>query len=102
MGCTAARRGLEKVRAGSPEKKNPDYYILVTNVDLTPVPEVGTEALLREKLDEYAPNLNLRAYDVWDGNKVRRLLDAHRDITVCYGGYITAGDVLAKMQGYLE
>ena len=93
---------LKKFGPAPPKKKPPDYYILVTNVDLTPVADVGTEALLKKKMAEYAAQLNLKGYDVWDGNKVRRLLDAHRDIAFSYGGYITAGDVLARMQSYLE
>ncbi len=93
---------LKKFGSTPETRPAPDYYILVTNVDLTPVPSVGTEALLRAKLAEHAARLSLKGYDVWDGNKVRRLLDAHRDIAVAYGGYITAGDVLAKMQSYLE
>jgi hypothetical protein len=34
--------------------KTPEYYILVTNIDLTPVPKVGTDALVREMLTKYA------------------------------------------------
>ena len=84
------------------EYKPPDYYILATNIDLTPVPEIGTEARIRKVLAKYANKLGIKGYDVWDGNKIRRYLDGHRDIAATYGGYITTGDVLARMRDWIE
>jgi len=86
----------------APQRKPPDYYLLVTNIDLTPVPETGSDALVRKKLSEYAPKLNLKGYDVWDGNKLRSLLDAHRDIAISYGGYITSGDTLSSIHAHMN
>ena len=54
----------------SPQRKPPDFYILVTNVNLTPVPEVGTDALVRKTLADYAATLSMKGSDVWDGNRV--------------------------------
>ncbi|MBN8466541.1 hypothetical protein JYJ95_08455 [Corallococcus exiguus] len=76
----------------------PDHYILATNIDLTPVPEVGTDARARRELQELCKEKKIKNFDIWDGNKIKRLLDSHRDISITYGGYITSGDVLHAMR----
>jgi len=89
---------LEKIKKA---QKTLDYYLLITNIDLTPAPNVGTEAKVRKLLTKYKKALKFKNFDVWDGNKIRRLLDANRNIAITYGGYVMAGDVLAKMLTYL-
>jgi hypothetical protein len=100
--CQQLRSDLAKFTqgSGSSRRKRPDYYLLVTNVDLTPVPKTGSLARVNEVFEE--SKLGLKGYDVWDGNKVRRFLDGNRDVAVAYGGYVTSGDVLATMQGFIE
>lgn len=93
---------LEKFISDPKQYRAPEYYIFATNVDLTATPETGTEARVRKLLDNYAPKLGLKGYDIWDGNKIRRYLDSHRDIATTYGGYITTGDVLARMRSWID
>lgn len=89
--------------SGGPGKREaPDYYLLVTNISLTPYPHTGTDAQVRQLLGTYARKLGLKGYDVWDGEKIKRLLDSHRDIAISYAGYVTTGDVLTQMHKYLQ
>lgn len=83
------------------KREPPNYYLFVTNISLTSVPETGSDAKVRKVLREYADKLKLKGFDVWDGNKIQRLLDKHRDVAISYAGYITAGDVLTAMHTYL-
>jgi hypothetical protein len=80
----------------------PEYYLLVTSIDLTPFPEAGTDARVRALLKDYAETLGFKDYDVWGGGKIQRLLDKHRDIAIAYAAFITVGDVLEKMHEYLD
>jgi WD40 repeat protein len=83
---------------GSPPKHEaPDYYIVVTNVDLTAVPKLGTDALVRDALAECANNLNIKKCDVWDGNKVRQLLASHPGIADGVADFTTPGHVLSQV-----
>lgn len=83
------------------KRRLPDYYLLVTNVDFSAVPETGTLDRVRRTLTDWKNESRLKDFDVWDGNKIRRLLDSHREIAQAYGGFITAGDVLAKALTHL-
>ncbi|NOK34360.1 hypothetical protein HMI49_14245 [Corallococcus exercitus] len=79
----------------------PDHYVLATNIDLTPVPNVGTDARARSALQELCREMKIKNFDIWDGNKIKRLLDSHREISITYGGYITTGDVLLAMRNQI-
>lgn len=88
---------LEKFISPRKGQKNPEYYILATNIDLTAKPQTGSDARVRQILEDYAPKLGIKGYDIWDGIKIQRLIDNHRDIALSYGGFITPGDVLAQI-----
>jgi hypothetical protein len=79
----------------------PDYYLLITNVDLSAVPTSGSLAKIKKILRDRGPSIGMKDSDVWDGVKVRKLLDAHRDVAIAYGGYITTGDVLQQMSDWI-
>ena len=88
---------LKKLVDRGAKEDRPEFYLFVTNVELTAVPKSGSWARMDDLVAEF-PALSLKGYDIWDGNKIRRLLDQHRDIAISYGGYITVGDVLSEMQ----
>jgi hypothetical protein len=93
---------MAKFTGRPPKYKCPDFYLLITSVELTPVPDTGSDAKIRKHLSDYATSLPLKGWDVWDGVKLQRLLDKHGTVATKYGGFITAGDVLAAMQAHLE
>ncbi|MBU6411371.1 MAG: hypothetical protein KGR98_13375, partial [Verrucomicrobia bacterium] len=65
-------------RRGSKSKKKravPEYYIMATNVTLSPKAESGGKDRVDVALRQYQRNLGWKAYDVWDSDKISRLLD---------------------------
>jgi hypothetical protein len=77
--------------------RKPEYYLFVTNVVLTPVPETGSKDKVLALLESYRERLGLKAYAVWDYDKLCRLLDANPGVRQTYAGSITPGDVLSIM-----
>ncbi|HLK91066.1 MAG TPA: hypothetical protein VKZ18_14305 [Polyangia bacterium] len=89
---TSARRAL----------RAPQYYILATNIALSPVPQTGGRDRVLGHIATYAPSLGLKGYDVWDYNYIRTFIDGDADIRTAYGHFITAGDVLALLAEHLQ
>ncbi|MDE3098491.1 MAG: hypothetical protein KGJ88_03380 [Verrucomicrobiota bacterium] len=92
-------------RRGSKSKKKravPEYYIMATNVTLSPKAESGGKDRVDVALRQYQRNLGWKAYDVWDSDKISRLLDGQRDIATTYAAWITAGDVLEAVISALK
>jgi hypothetical protein len=86
------KRGLPK----------PEYYIFVTNVVLTPVQGSGTKDKAFAIFEQYKDVIGLKGYDVWDFDKLCRLIDGDRSVRTRFAGFITTGDVLSKVLELLE
>ncbi len=86
---------LDKFLDAKRNLPKPEYYLLVTNVVLSAVQDAGGKDRVFAVLHEYAPKLGLKGYDVWDYDKLCRLLDAHMGVRTAYGDLVRAGDVLA-------
>ena len=99
---TQMKNDLNKFITNKSKYRPPEFYIVTTNISLTPTPQTGSDARARDLLKQYAGKLNLKGFDIWDGNRISRYLDAHRDIAIAYGGYILAGDVLSQMHSSLS
>src|ERR1043166_2948556 len=93
---------MAKFTGKRPKYRRPDFYLLITNLELTATNKTGTDARIRKLLADYAKKLPLQGIDIWDAIKVQRLLDKHATIAVRYGGFITAGDVLAEMHTLIK
>lgn len=75
----------------------PEYYIFVTNVVLTGVNEKGSKDKVFALLKKYKSKIGLKDYDVWDYDKLCRLIDGQLDIRRAFAGFITSGDVLTQV-----
>lgn len=95
-------KDLLKFEDTSRNLEKPDYYILVTNVILTPVQEVGGKDKVFELFKKHQPIIGYRGYDVWDFDKVCRLLDRFSSVRNSYAGFISSGDVLSEMMNILK
>lgn len=82
--------------AGSPRRK-PQYYILATNVVLTPPAQRGSKDKISDLFGRYKKGLGLREHTVWDYDWFRVQLDGCEDIRNGYSAWITPGDVLAEV-----
>ncbi|MFD6376380.1 NACHT domain-containing protein [Streptomyces albidoflavus] len=77
----------------------PDYILFATNVILSPAPSAGGIDQLKAFIRDEAQNLKipLKGFDLWHFDEVCRYLDIHDGIRRSYAGFITPGDVLARL-----
>lgn len=95
------RSDLAKFEDPKRKLRFPDYYLLATNVVLTPVSESGSKDRVFKVLEEFKQK-GLKSYDIWDYDKICRLLDGSPEIYRHYAGFITSGDVLSRVMTVLE
>lgn len=77
--------------------KKPKNFLVITNVDLSPVPDSGGIDRVKEAMRKHATAMKLEGWAVWSAEHISRLLDSHRDIQRTYIAQVTAGDVLAAV-----
>ncbi|GGK89000.1 NACHT domain-containing protein [Mangrovihabitans endophyticus] len=103
----------------------PDFLIVITNVLLTPFPNVGGHDVLQSNIDGYLTKLKdasrdiagdaagrrkarlqrlarIRKVRVWDGNQVHALLNLHPRIRDAFPGFLTAGDVFTALRQFSD
>ena len=85
-------------------RRIPEYFVLATNVVLSPVSESGGIDTVRRELDALIAQLKLPIKDfrVWHFDQIRGFLDDNPKIRQTYDGMITTGDVLAYMRRWME
>lgn len=91
------RHELEKFLDPDRDLRDPDYFVYVTNVVLTPVYERGSKDRARALLDDFKSKTSLKGYAVWDYDQICRFLDADQDVRTVYSPSITPGDVLSAI-----
>ncbi len=79
------------------KRTRPEYYLFVTNAVLTPAPETGSKDKAFAVLEDASDELGLKSWDIWDHDKLCRLLDVYRSVRSAYLGFITTGDVLSEV-----
>jgi hypothetical protein len=103
----------------------PNYFVFVTNVALTPTPEVGGEALVnksieaflhsfddgtrdvgddgtRRRLEKKARMGRIRRWRVWDGNQIDALLSVHDGVRRSFRAFLTVPDVFAHLGQFTD
>ena len=87
-----------------PKRKlpRPDYYLLVTNVVLTPVQDSGSKDRALALLAQRQTEIGYRGYSIWDYDHLRSLLDGQEAIRTRYQPFIGTGDVLAEVMRQLQ
>lgn len=99
---SAELQGWEsKTSARHARHNRPDYMVIATNVVLTPPDGGGVDAA--REISEYArAHLGVKDILIWHHDKICRMLDSAQGIRRAYAALITSGDVLAKLQDFLE
>jgi len=95
------RSELKKFYSSKRALRKPDCYILATNVVLSPVTATGSKDKLHTILDDYKVQGLIKAYAIWDYDQIRAFLDSMPHITRTYAAWITPGDVLTEVMGWL-
>ncbi len=86
----------------SRERICPEYYIFATNLALSAVVRKGGKDRVRTLLDGFKKSHGLKGYAIWDGDQIRRFLDAQPGIRTTYTAWLLPGDVLAEMMKVLQ
>jgi hypothetical protein len=103
---TQLEKELAKYTAPGSRLRKPDYYILVTNVQLsgadgtankkTKAQRKGAYSKAADALAEWKSRIKLKDFDIWPHDKVVDLIVGQPSIRQSYAQWITSGDVLAK------
>jgi hypothetical protein len=89
----------------------PDYVVFVSNVALTAASGTGgydkvmkgiTDHLAEYDGDRRSRIAKLRAWTVWDGNKIEGLIDAYPEVKWSFNGLLTAADVLGALNQFTQ
>jgi len=93
---------LDKFHARSKKVTLPDNYLLFTNVTLTPVAATGGRDRASEFERECEEKYRIKHIRILSHDDITAYLDNFRDIAIAYAAFITPGDVLQRLLGFLE
>lgn len=95
------RTELNKFIAPDSELKKPDYYILVSNARLSPMPAgergKGGIAKIDEVFTEYKSKLGLKDYRVWHLDQLSTILMNADQLRRSYAAWLSSSDVIADI-----
>ncbi|MET9301994.1 hypothetical protein ABZX66_21980 [Micromonospora aurantiaca] len=104
-GAWAERELAKELAAFATRKRKrriPEYYIFATNVALSAAEGSGSKDKILNRLKSFADANGLKAYDIWDYDKLRLLLDNNQAVRTAYSAWITPGDVLHELAKHLR
>jgi hypothetical protein len=78
-------------------RHRPEYYILATNITLTPAAGRGGKDRLDAVFERFQKRLSLKGWRIWDHDLIGAFLDANADIRRAYAAWTTPGDVLSAV-----
>ncbi|MGX1810886.1 NACHT domain-containing protein [Nocardia sp. NPDC055321] len=121
---TQVRKELEAwADPDSEREKVPDYWVIVTNVPLTPTPGVGGFDMLNKQIQQYIDSFadssrdvdsgavrkeklrrlqRIHAWRIWDGNQIDGLLSVHQNVRRAFGAFLTVPDVFAHLADFTD
>jgi hypothetical protein len=79
----------------------PEYYVFVTNVELSSAAGGGRDRADAE-LSSFCGKLPLKGHAVWDANQLEGFLSRYEELRKRFAAYLTPGDVLAAMLADME
>ena len=82
--------------------RRPEYLIITTNVGLSGVPGSGGKDRIDELIKQYAADLGLRNWSIWDAAQIETFLNAYPDVRRGFTALITLSDVLAEQVDMLR
>lgn len=87
-------------RRNSGKGRIPKYFLVVSNVKLSPGEGEGRDRFDRE-FAKKARRLNLKGWHVWSYAELRAMLDKHAGIRQRYNAFIVSGDILEALAEYV-
>jgi hypothetical protein len=92
---------LEAFVNGQKRNPKPEYYVFVTNVELSSVADGGRDEA-EGLIGSYYKRLPLKGHAIWDANQLTAYLDRYEELRRRFSAYLTPGDVLAAMLANVE
>jgi hypothetical protein len=80
----------------------PQYYILCTNITLSPEAQHGGRVRVERVLAEYSTKLQLKGWSIWAADELRTFLEDATDIRTRYAAWVTPSDILASILKSLD
>jgi hypothetical protein len=77
--------------------RRPDYYIIASNVTLSPEPTNGGRVKVERLISRYQKKLKFKAASIWSADELRAHLENARDVRLSYSAWLTPSDVLADL-----
>ena len=78
--------------------RRPDYLIVATNVPLSGVPGSGGKARIGKLISEYASQIGLKDWRIWDAAQITAFLNAYPDVRRAFAALITPSEILAQLR----
>ncbi len=99
--CTQLQEELQKFASPSSTLKKPDYYILISNARLSPMPEGKRGKGGIEKVDsvfaEYKKKIGIKDYRVWHLDQITTMLAGANELRRSYAAWLCTSDVIADL-----
>lgn len=95
------REELETFVSSENRNPKPEYYVFVTNVELSSTAGGGKDKA-DELLRSYYGKLPIKDHAVWDANQLNAFLTTYKDLRRRFCAYLTPGDVLGVMLADIE
>lgn len=96
------REELDAFTISENRSRKPEYYIFVTNVELSSASKRGGRDRADALIEKYYGRLPLKGHAIWDANQLRTFLNKFPNCRRTFSQFLTAGDVLAKILDQYE
>jgi hypothetical protein len=85
---------MAKYQTAKRKRKKPEYFLFVTNAQMSAQLETGGKDKFEERLNHWADELEIKAADFWDRDKLNNLLDGSPKIAQRFG-LLHDGDIIS-------
>jgi hypothetical protein len=83
------------------DRRKPEYYIIATNVILSPKLNTGGLDRVIEEMNHWLTNLGLLGFDIWHADKIDTLLQHYGSVRKHYAAWITSSDLISTLHDSL-
>lgn len=91
------------LKPNSKRGRQPTFYLVATNVRLSPGPNGGIESVHREVMNFIRQKgMEVQGLHIWRYDEIRSMLEDATDIRTAYEAWITPGDILKRIMDSLD
>jgi hypothetical protein len=82
--------------------RRPEYLIVATNIPLSAVPRTGGKDRIGSLIAEFAQQVGLKDWRIWDAVQIGTFLDSFPDVRRAFAALITPSEVLALLRDKVD